>query len=330
MTDDSLFYGATPTLFRRALVRPGEDLGGTDVAFLGVPWRAPNPSGRSAANYEGSLLTPSYFRSNSLSFGGYLPELDLDVFDHLKMVDLGDADIVGDMGTSLASVERRVAEAVAAGCMMITIGGNSGVSTYPVLKAIAAEQSGPTAVLNLDAHHDNERGEWEEDDPRNPRWATTWARRILTLPGVDPSRYFHFGLRGSLNDKDTFVRFTERGVKRENILTYADLKRARRSGYDEWAESLARRVTDGAAKLWICVDPDVLNLGSNPDFGDEPMGPTNEEVIELFYRIGRHSGRDVFGGISFGAVPFAATSLHYVCFYFILYTLAGVINAAER
>jgi len=328
VSNETFIYGATPTLFRRPLVRPGESIAGADIAFLGVPWRAPNPSGRSSMNYEGSLLTPTYFRTNSTSFGGYLPELDLDVFDHFKMVDLGDADIVGDMRTSLANVEKRVAEAVGAGYMMITIGGNSGVSTYPVLKAIAASAGGPTAVLNLDAHHDNERGEWEDDEPSNPRWATTWARRILTIPGVDPDRYFHFGLRGALNDKETFVRFTERGVKRENILTYADLKQARKTGYDEWAEPLARKIVDGASKLWICVDPDVLNVGSNPDFGDEPLGPTNEEVIELFYQVGRKAGRDRFGGISFGAVPFTATSLHYACYYFILYTLAGVAKGS--
>lgn len=328
MSNDTLLYGATPTLFRRPLVRPGESLAGADIAFLGVPWRAPNPSGRSAMNYEGSLLTPTYFRTNSTSFGGYLPELDLDVFDHFKMVDLGDADIVGDMRTSLDNVEKRVAEAVGAGCMMVTIGGNSGVSTYPVLKAIAANAGGPTAVLNLDAHHDNERGEWQDDEPSNPRWATTWARRILTIPGVDPARYFHFGLRGALNDRETFLRFTERGAKREHILTYADLKQARKTGYDEWAEALARKITEGAGRLWICVDPDVLNVGSNPDFGDEPLGPTNEEVIELFYRVGKHAGRKRFGGISFGAVPYMATSLHYVCYYFILYTLAGVATGS--
>ena len=48
-----------------------------DITFLGVPWRAPNPAGRSAINYEGSLLTPTYFRSNSTSFGGFLPELEV-------------------------------------------------------------------------------------------------------------------------------------------------------------------------------------------------------------------------------------------------------------
>lgn len=327
MTDPSpVVYGSTPTLFRRPLAEADADLREADVVFMGIPWRAPNPAGRSSLNYEGSLLTPSYFRSNSASFGGFLPELEVDVFDHFRMVDMGDVDVVGEMARSLRNVEERVAGAVDAGCIVVTIGGNSGVSTYPVLKAIAARAGGPTAVLNLDAHHDNFRGEWEEDDARNPRWAETWARRILTLPGVDPARYFHFGLRGAVNDPGTFERFTERGVKRENVLTYRDLKRARRAGFDEWAERLAATIAEGSAKVWICVDPDVLNVGSNPDFGDEPMGPTNEEVIELFYQVGRHAGRGGLGGISFGAVPFSATSLHYVCYYFILYALAGAAS----
>src|SRR5262249_55648488 len=156
-----------------------------DIAFLGVPWRAPNPAGRSSINYEGSLLTPTYFRSNSVSFGGFLPELEVDVFDHFKMVDLGDADVVADIGTSLAHVKRRVGGAVQGGCMRVTIGETSGVSPSPVLKPTAAAAPGPTAVLNLDPHHDNERGEGEEDAPRTPRGASSWARRILGLPGVD-------------------------------------------------------------------------------------------------------------------------------------------------
>jgi hypothetical protein len=150
------------------------------------------------------------------------------------------------------------------------------------------------------------------------------------LAGCRSRRYFHFGLRGALNDKETFLRFTERGVQRENILTYRDLKEARREGFENWAERLAGKISAGAAKVWVCIDPDVLNMGTNPDFGDEPMGPTNEEVIELLFQVGRAAGRDRFGGISFGAVPYTATSLHYTCFYFVLYAFAGVALSVQR
>jgi agmatinase len=320
-------YGSTPTLFGAPLARTEEELRQADVAFLGIPWRAPSPDSRigsAQANYEGTLFTPTYFRVNSIRYGGYLPELDLDVFERVRLVDRGDVEVRRDMRQTLEAVEGEVNTILDAGCIPVTMGGNAGPSTYPVVKAIAGRAGGPTAVLNFDAHHDNERGAWEDDDPAQPRWASTWARRILDLPGVDPGRYYHIGLRGPRNDRDTFVRFTEKGVKRENIGTYRDLKRAREAGYDRWAREYAETVVDGAATAWIAIDPDVLNLGANPDWGDEPLGPTSDEVIELVYQTVRAAGRERFGGLSYMATPYDAPSLQYILLYILLYALAGL------
>jgi arginase family enzyme len=205
------------------------------------------------------------------------------------------------------------------------LGGNAGPSTYPVLKAVAANAGGATAVLNFDAHHDNLRGEWEEDDPQSPRWGSTWARRILGLPGVDAAQYYHVGLRGPRNDRDVFARFTERGVLREHIYTYREIKQARRAGFDDWAHELAGQITSRAAKVWIALDPDVLNLGACPDFGDEPLGPTTEELLELAYAVGKAAGQLKFGGLAIMALPYDAQTMHSICVYFLLYMLAGVL-----
>jgi arginase family enzyme len=326
-------YGSTPTIFGAPLAEEASDLQDADIAFLGIPWRAPTPDtrmGRAGANYEGTLLTPSMFRSNSLKYGGYLPELDLDVFEHFTFVDCGDLEISSDMASLLGSVEAEINAILDAGCFPVTIGGNSGPSTWGVLKPIAARSGGSTAVVNFDAHHDNQRGEWEDDDPRYPRWGSTWARRILTLTGVDPAKYYHIGLRGPRNDRDTFSRFEERGVERENIITYREIRQARRDGFDEWATELASRIVDGADKVWMTIDPDVFNLGSNPDFGDEPLGPSADEVIELAYQIGKSAGRKKFAGFSISATPYDAQTLHYILMYMLLYTLAGVASHGEE
>ena len=325
-------YGSFPTLFGMPLAETEEDLRGADVAFLGVPWRAPTtPSsffvGGARANFEGTQLTPSYFRLNSLNYGGYLPELDLDVFEHLRLADRGDADVFQDVERTFPAVEAEVGAMVDAGCIPLVMGGNAGPTTYPVLKAIAERADGPTAVLNLDAHGDNQPGGWEEDEPRAPRWAATWALRVLTLPGVEPARYYHFGLRGPRNDSGTLSRFVELGVEREHIYTYREIRRARQAGYDAWAEELAQRILDNAAKVWIALDPDVLNLGSTPDFGAEPLGPTVDEVIELVYRVGRAAGQGKFGGVSLMAIPHQAQSLHQTLIYVLLYALAGVLSS---
>lgn len=322
-------YGSTPTIFGAPLAETVGELRGADLAFVGIPWRAPTPTsrmGRAAANFEGTLLTPTSFRLNSLKYGGYLPELDIDVFAHMRLMDRGDVEIVRDIGQTLANVEREVEGIIGAGCIPVTMGGNSGPSSYSVLKAIAAASKGPTAVLNLDAHCDNQVGDAEQDDPREPRWGSTWARRILGLYNVDPGRYFHFGLRGPRNNASSIPRFLERGVKREHIYTHRELKAARRDGFDSWAEALANQVVEGGGKVWIGVDADVVNLGASPDWGDEPLGPTVDEIVELVYQVGRAAGRAKFGGISFMALPHDAQSLHSICIYILLYALAGVVS----
>lgn len=325
-------YGSFPTLFGAPLAETEQDLKGADVAFLGVPWRAPTTPGSfflggARSNFEGTQLTPSYFRLNSLHYGGYLPELDLDVLGGLRLVDRGDVDIFQAVNRTFSEVEAEVGAMVDAGCIPVVLGGNAGPTTYPFLKAVAERADGSTAILNLDAHGDNLPGEWEEDDLRAPRWAETWALRILALPNVEPGRYHHFGLRGPRNDPGTLARFVERGVEREHVYTYREIRRARKEeGYDEWAEGLARRVMDGAAKVWVALDPDVLNLGSTPDFGAEPLGPTLDEVVELLYRVGCAAGKERLGGISIMATPHEARSLHQAMIYVLLYTLAGAIS----
>jgi arginase family enzyme len=335
--DTPTVYGSFPTLFGCPLAESTGALREADVAFLGVPWSAPTtPSilfgGGTLANFEGSRLGPSYFRLTSLQYGGYLPEHDTDVLAGMRLVDRGDVDVSQDLGRTFAVVEDEIEAMLAAGCLPIVFGGNAGPTTYPFLKAVAARADGPTAVLNLDAHSDNLSGGLELDDSRAPRWAWTWALRILDLPGVDPGRYHHFGLRGPRNDRGALARFLDRGVRREHIYTYRELKQARRADFDEWAEGCAATIADGAARVWIALDPDVLDLGQAPDFRGtvEPLGPTTGEVLELLYHVARAAGRERFGGLAVMAAPHEARTLHHVLIYALLYVLAGARSSEAR
>jgi agmatinase len=230
-------YGSVPTLFGAPVAVPA-DLGEADVAFLGIPWQAPVPDSRigaAGASFFGTNLTPQTLGINSVKYGGYLPERDVDVFAALRFVDCGDVSVDQDLGTTFGNVASVVEGVVRSNTIALTCGGNSGPSTYGVLRGIAAAAVGPVAVFNFDAHGDNVAGEIEEDDPKQPSWGATWARRIHDLPRVDPTRYLHFGLRGPRNDAGTFERFMEKGVDRNHIFTYDHIVGARRSGFEEWA-----------------------------------------------------------------------------------------------
>lgn len=324
------FYGSVPTLFGAPRAREPHDLQGADVAFLGVPWQAPVPDSRigaAGASYFGTNLTPQTFRTNSIKYGGFLPELDVDVFEHLKLVDYGDVEVAADHAQTFDNTVARIHDIVNFGAIPFTIGGNSGPSTYGVLKGVAERASGPVAVINLDAHHDNLEGEIEDDPDWNPRWGGTWARRILDLPNVDPQRYIHVGLRGPRNDKGVFDRFLAKGARRGNIHSFWELYRARRDGYEEWIESVLAPSIDGAERVWVAVDPDVLDMSVSQDFGDEPLGMYPEEVCWAAYTAGRLAGRERFGGLAFMAMPFDAMKLHWIMMYVFLYAMAGVIDA---
>ena len=326
-------YGSVPTLFAAPKVRTAAELAGADLAFLGIPWSAPTPDSRmgvAAANYAGTAQTPAAFRTSSLKYGGYLPELGVDVFEHFRLVDCGDAQIFEDIRSTFAEVDKRVGEIIDAGAIPITMGGNSGPASYGVLQPVAARAGGATAIVNFDAHHDNFTGDWHEDTAEQPRWGGTWARRILDLPGVDPAKYFHVGLRGPRNDKGAFERFIDKGVRREHIFTYRAIAAARRDGFEDWAIRLAAEAVDGAAKVWIGIDPDVLDMGVAPDFGDEPLGLRTEEVCILVYQLGRSIGRRRLGGISFMAVPNTATAVQWICIYVLLYALAGTLDSSAE
>jgi hypothetical protein len=124
-----------------------------------------------------------------------------------------------------------------------------------------------------------------------------------------------------------FQRFLDKGARRENIYTFWQIAAARREGYPEWIASVLAGSIDGAAKVWLAVDPDVLDMSVSQDFGDEPLGLHAEEVCWGAYEVGRAAGRERFGGIAFMAVPFDAMKLHWVLMYVFLYAMAGVAAA---
>lgn len=323
-------YGSYPTFYASPLAETHAQIGDADLTFLGVPWRAPTQMddfyrGGRRGNFEGTALTPSTFRLNSLRFSGFLPELDIDIFDHFTVCDRGDVDVaLFDIAATMQTVETEIEGILAQGSIPIVMGGNAGPCTYPVVKALANDPSGPLTILNLDAHGDNGDIAIEADDPRLPRWTSTWALRTLELEKVDPSRYFHFGLRGPANDRGTIPRFVDRGVERENIITYRELRAARRSGFDGWLDGFVRSICSGTGKVWIAVDPDVLTAGTAPDFDEsEPLGPTTEETMELFYEVGRIAGRDRIAGVSVMATPPDAMALHRILLYLVTYLFAG-------
>jgi arginase family enzyme len=327
-------HGGTPTAYGAPLGRDEKDFRDADAAFLGIQWAAPMPPDFTymgyGANFGTTGASPGQFRFTSLRHrGGFLPELDLAVFDAVRLVDAGDVPPTDDMAMLLSSVENQVSAMRKAGCTPITYGGNAGPASYAVACGVAQAASGPLAVVNFDAHGDNRAGDWRTESPSNSSWGGTWVHQLLKRPEIDASRFWHFGLRGPANDAGVLKRFGALGVERGQIVSYGELKQARRRGFDEWVDQWAATAVDGAAAVWIAIDIDVLDIGSNPHYADDALGPTADELIDSVAAVVRACGPERFAGLSFMAIPPAATSLHIIASYVILHALAAMAPSAR-
>ncbi|MBV7393052.1 agmatinase [Mameliella sediminis] len=137
--------------FAKAPYQPDWDRLEADAAILGAPfdagtqWRA------------GARFGPRGVREASTLFsfghsGAYDHEDDVTYLDGVRIVDMGDADIVHtDTLTSHANIRKGVEAALRAGALPVTIGGDHSIN-IPCIEAYEGQP--PFHVLQIDAHLD--------------------------------------------------------------------------------------------------------------------------------------------------------------------------------
>jgi agmatinase len=122
-----------------------------DVAIMGAPfdfgtqWRAGARFGPRAVREASTLFSFGHA-------GAYDHEDDVTYLEGVRMVDIGDADIVHtDTETSHANIEAGVRAILAAGALPVVIGGDHSVN-IPCIRAFDGQ--GPIHIIQIDAHLD--------------------------------------------------------------------------------------------------------------------------------------------------------------------------------
>lgn len=302
-----------PTFLGVPLARTPADLRGADAAIIGIPYDRPATAGRPADAWTGYRHAPANVRRQSLRYAGYLPEMDVDVFEHARLVDYGDAEVVEDVGRSVENVARKVQEVLEAGCRPITLGGFSPCATYAVIKGLAASTRGAVGVVSLDAHGDCNDTEYGPKGSRAPGAATWEARMWDDCPNVDPTRHVEIGMRGPRNTRRQVETYREKGA---HLCTAAAVRRA---GVEEICLDGLPRAFRGTARTWLHLDMDVLDIGAVPDWGDEPLGLSAWDVTKLVHEAGR-LGLD---GLSFVYVAPQSAAIASIVAYTVVYLMAG-------
>jgi agmatinase len=317
-TEIPLVREGVPSFLGVPVARTPGDLAGAHAAIIGVPWDRPPTAGRPGDQWAGFREAPAAVRRGSLRYAGYVPELDLDVFEHLRLVDYGDAEIVDtDLPRSIDNVARKVSEVIEAGARPITLGGFSPCATYAVVKGVSAVTRGRVGVVSLDAHGDCL--DVEPGGSRAPGSATWEARMWDDLPNVDPTHHAEIGMRGPRNLREMVETYRKKGAY------WCPAARVRQLGIDAVLREALPRVFQGTERTWFHLDMDVLDFGAVPDWGDEPLGLSAWDVTRTVHEAGK-AALDCF---SFVYVAPRSHAISALVSYLVVYLMAGWVLSGK-
>lgn len=335
---DSLLKGRTvpmiesdmPTFMGVPHAFDAEDLIGIDVAIIGAPYVA-SWGPYSGVSKDEWIASPKRVRQQSVKYwSGYLQEFDMDVFDHLKICDLGDADIppevidnptVKNILAAQRAVEEKVNLVLDAGAIPIVIGQNSPCGSYAVAKPLAERTVGNVGVISLDTHWDNEPLDRLTMDTRIAGSGSWKAKMFEFHDNMLPKHLVEIGERGMS------------GGRRENIkklqnegANFYPIWNIRKKGI-EWLCSELCKAYTGTKAIYVHFDIDVIG-GAGPASGDllgtlaEPMGMTDYEMLRISYEVGKRG----FDALSFICIPPGSPVIYRLITYVIMYMLAGKIH----
>ena len=309
-----------PSLLGIPVARSAADLKDGDVAIIGIPQGAQASPGRLASEWSDYGKAIDQMRFQSLRYGGYLPEYDIDVFEKLKVFDCGNVDLPkDDQDAAIANVARAVSEALDAGCRVITLGGCVPTANYAVAKGVASATQGKVGTISFDAHGDC-LDYLSATAGRTKPGPGTWQRRLWEhCQNVDPSRHVEIGMRGPRNVREMVETYKRNGGRLYPASTF------RQWGVDTVAAEAFPHAMKDTARTWFSLCLDVLDIGAIPDWGDEPLGLSSHDVARASF-LAAKMGVDVMA-IHFIA-PDSPCAQRLAC-YLCVYMMAGWIMHDE-
>ncbi len=270
------------------------DLKGVDAAIIGAPYVA------SWTEYAGVpksewIAGPKRVRQQSIRYeSGYIQDFDLDVFEHLKVVDFGDAAIppeaidrptVENILRAQAAVEEKVNQALDAGALPIVIGQNSPCGSYAIAKPIAERTRGNVGVISLDTHWDSRLIDRLTMDARIAG-SGGWKRKMYEFHNNITPRTSSRSASGACSRAKRSC-----GISSKGRAFLSDVEGADRARHRGTVRELEHAYA-GTDAVYVHFDMDVLG-GAGPAPGDilgelaEPIGMSDYEVIRMAHEIGK-------------------------------------------
>jgi len=265
-------YVGPATFGRRPMLSEPEQLDSwkPDVAVIGAPWDD------STTNRPGARFAPRALRASAYDPGTYHLDLGVEIFDHLDVIDYGDAVTSHGMWElSKAAIHERVTQVARRGIIPFIIGGDHSI-TWPAATAVAEHHGfGNVVMIHFDAHADT-----ANILEGNLASHGTPMRRLIESGAIPGPNFVQVGLRGYWPGEE------DQQWMRDNGLKHFMMQEFWERGVKAVIPDVIAAAKARAAKVYISIDIDVLDPGFAPATGTpEPGGFAPIDLLRMVRQI---------------------------------------------
>lgn len=267
-------FGGLSTFGQRPFLTDAEHLDEwkPDVAIVGAPFDL------ATTNRPGARFGPRAIRTLAYEPGTYHMDLDIEIFDHLEVVDFGDAHCPhGDIETSHANIRQRVHEVASRRIVPIVLGGDHSI-TLPSATAVAdAYGHGKVGIVHFDAHADT-----ADRIDGNLLSHGTPMRRLIESGAVPGTHFVQVGLRGYWPPREVFDWMAARGMR------WFTMQEIWERGFRAVMADAIAHASSMAEYLYLSIDIDSLDPSYAPGTGTpEPGGIVAADLLRMVREICR-------------------------------------------
>jgi len=225
---------------------------------LGVPFDV------TSTYRTGARFAPTAIREASLNIEGYSFRAGIDI-ENLKLHDLGDLHITGDVAETLRRTEQVVKELLEARKVPALIGGEHTV-TLGATRAVGKN----IGIIDFDAHLDL-RNEYMNQTVSH----TTYMRRINEQ--VKPLKIVQVGTRAVCKEELDYAR--------KSNVSFLTAQQIRKEGIEKVSRKIVQSL-GAAKKIYLTVDLDVLDPAFAPGVQNpEPDGLCTHHLYDLLSAV---------------------------------------------
>jgi agmatinase len=230
------------------------ELDGADVAFVGAPLDA------GTTYRSGTRFGPDAMRRISALSSGYNTERGVDLYESLKMVDVGDISVIpGNLEKSFDQIDRGVAYLHERAMFPVVLGGDHSIG-YPDVRGLTPFVDGNVGIIHFDRHTDMTELNLDERMHGTPFFHAT------NIPNAPPENLVQIGIGGWTGSRPGVKNAREKGA---TSITITDIERF---GLERVAEMALEIAWKNAACVWLSFDIDSIDPAFAPGTGTPESG----------------------------------------------------------